>query len=1098
MEEVTGPKSWLPRSGRLRATLLLAAAAVGVSALGVVVASARRTDDAALERLATAVGPHRLTRARLTGGFAYAPCDTAMPNDSLVAGLVCRRDLPNQWLSVREVTRLATTMRGAVARDAMSSSGLHASAVWHVVWAKPDTAIEELRAAAQLRPADARIQNDLAVALLARAEGQQDARSILDAYSAVDSAVTLAPRLPEARFNRALILERLNLRGDAITEWSAFLQLDDRTQWAVEARQYLRGLRVPAPDWQTVQPKLDAAVVAGEDSVVRRIATMFPGRLTEAARLTTLDWARSLQDGQPRADSLLPRAFGIARGLASATGDSLWHDVVRALIESSERKDQARLNAAARGFIAYDVGQAYLESLKGDSARPWLVEASRQFAAANNAARFLSDFGLARVSYLRPNSAEAIAAFRRVTQTTPNAYRRIRGRAIRTEGVVQGVEANFHASIDAFLAAIREGEGTGDPGLDLQPRTNLALDYASLGSDEAAWRHLYAGLRSATRYPDVDADVRLVFLVAAHLSARTHPRIASLFQREAVRLAGLSTTSRGDSLRLVSALERQAELFGRAGQSEQALETVRAARAYLARLETDSVTASFGADIDLVEGLAWLRVRPDSAVRILRRVVDRYRATRYRMEVDRALLLLANAYAATGAMDSAQRAFAEAIAETERRRSGITSAEDRARFLDLARPIIDQHVTFLIDRGDSLSALEFIERMRGRVLLERTNSAAHDTDTSERIVDRVRSILPAGTSIVSYAVLPRELVAWLITRDGVSMYRTRDVVELERLTSHFSTLVQSRSSTPEIRAAAGQLHRVLLSPFASKLTAGSTLIVIPDKWLHFVPFAALFDDSTRTFAIERLQIGIAPSVQLYAQSVSRYQQLWAKTAPSVLAVGNPAFEARMFPLPPLPGAEVEATTVASFYPNARVLIGRSATKRAFLTEMATSNVVHFAGHGVVRTDAPLSSYLVLAPDGDSEASSTLTAQDLSGVRLSKTRLAILSGCQTAGGRISDTEGASSLARALFGAGVPAVVASLWAVDDRATAEFFTAYHRRLSQGEDPTAALRLTQKEWLTRTSDPWQSVSTWAAFALFGATSNERTSAVGVARSQE
>ena len=206
----------------------------------------------------------------------------------------------------------------------------------------------------------------------------------------------------------------------------------------------------------------------------------------------------------------------------------------------------------------------------------------------------------------------------------------------------------------------------------------------------------------------------------------------------------------------------------------------------------------------------------------------------------------------------------------------------------------------------------------------------------------------------------------------------------------------------------------------------------------------------------------------------------------------------MFALPPLPGAEVEATTVASFYPNARILIGRRATKRAFLTEMATSNVVHFAGHGVVRTDAPLLSYLVLAADGDSEASATLTAQDLFGVRLSKTRLAILSGCQTAGGKISDTEGASSLARALFGAGVPAVVASLWAVDDKATAEFFTAYHRRLSKGEDPTAALRLTQKEWLTRTSDPWQSVSTWAAFALFGATSDETKSAFGVATRQQ
>jgi CHAT domain-containing protein len=206
----------------------------------------------------------------------------------------------------------------------------------------------------------------------------------------------------------------------------------------------------------------------------------------------------------------------------------------------------------------------------------------------------------------------------------------------------------------------------------------------------------------------------------------------------------------------------------------------------------------------------------------------------------------------------------------------------------------------------------------------------------------------------------------------------------------------------------------------------------------------------------------------------------------VLAVGDPAFEPGMFSLPRLPGAETEARNVANLYPNARVLTGDRATKRAFLAEAVTSHIVHFAGHGVLRTDAPLSSYLVFASDGTGEASATLTGREIFAVRLRKTRLAILSGCQTAAGQISDTEGASSLARALFGAGVPAVVASLWAVDDEATAEFFAAYHRRLSRGEDPTAALRRTQQEWLARSTNGWRGVATWAAFAVYGATRND------------
>ena len=173
------------------------------------------------------------------------------------------------------------------------------------------------------------------------------------------------------------------------------------------------------------------------------------------------------------------------------------------------------------------------------------------------------------------------------------------------------------------------------------------------------------------------------------------------------------------------------------------------------------------------------------------------------------------------------------------------------------------------------------------------------------------------------------------------------------------------------------------------------------------------------------------------------------------------------------------------YQALRLLVGSQATKRAFLDNAAVSNIVHFAGHGVVRPEAPLLSHLVLATDTTDATAGTLTARDLFDLRLPRTRLAILSGCHTGSGRLSDTEGASSLARALFAAGVPAVIASLWAVDDEATAEFFASYHRRLSRGEDPTSALVRTQREWMARDRG-WHGASTWAAFALFGATTRE------------
>jgi CHAT domain-containing protein len=285
--------------------------------------------------------------------------------------------------------------------------------------------------------------------------------------------------------------------------------------------------------------------------------------------------------------------------------------------------------------------------------------------------------------------------------------------------------------------------------------------------------------------------------------------------------------------------------------------------------------------------------------------------------------------------------------------------------------------------------------------------------------------------------------------------------------------------TDEAKAASAELYRVLMAPIIRDVAASTRLVIIPDKWLQFVPFAALYDASANQFLVQRFEMGVTPSVRLFVESSRRYDALHRPRVPSVLAVGDPSFDARIFTLPRLPNAKREAAQVASLYPGSETLLGPAATKRAFLRSASTANVIHFAGHGVFRPDAPLSSYLVLA--ADSGTAGTLAAKELFVHSLPSTWLAILSGCQTASGGLSATEGVSSLARAFFAAGVPAVIASLWSVDDAATAEFFTDFHKVLSKDGDPSAALQRTQIAWVEKHG--WTGASTWAAFTLFGST---------------
>ena len=65
------------------------------------------------------------------------------------------------------------------------------------------------------------------------------------------------------------------------------------------------------------------------------------------------------------------------------------------------------------------------------------------------------------------------------------------------------------------------------------------------------------------------------------------------------------------------------------------------------------------------------------------------------------------------------------------------------------------------------------------------------------------------------------------------------------------------------------------------------------------------------------------------------------------------------------------------------------------------------------------------------------------------------------------------------AGVPAVVASQWAIEDEETSAFFVAFHERVARGERPASALRATQVERIGGSGA--REPSAWAAFQIFG-----------------
>jgi len=150
-------------------------------------------------------------------------------------------------------------------------------------------------------------------------------------------------------------------------------------------------------------------------------------------------------------------------------------------------------------------------------------------------------------------------------------------------------------------------------------------------------------------------------------------------------------------------------------------------------------------------------------------------------------------------------------------------------------------------------------------------------------------------------------------------------------------------------------------------------------------------------------------------------------------------------------------------------------------EMAQYRIVHIATHGLLDSDHPFLSGLVLSlvDDRGRPQSGFLGLQDIYNLELNAD-LVVLSGCETGLGKEIDGEGLVGLARGFMYAGARRVVASLWNADDAATSELMAKFYTAMERdGMRPAVALRQAQIEmWKQpRWSDPYY----WAGFEIQG-----------------
>jgi CHAT domain-containing protein len=940
--------------------------------------------------------------------------------------------------------------------------------------------------ASQLAPNDARLLSDLAAAFLARAREKDDPHDFVLALATADKAVTVNRQLPEAQFNRAVALERLFLFIPAKSAWEDYLQLDSVSDWAREGRARHAALSEPtlAAAWDEQEKLLDYPETSQD--TVEKIGRQFPQETRQYVEETILgSWGdQILKREAQNALRTLANARRAADLLIRLHEEYMPADAVAAIDRALSAGDLATVTALAEGHRAYRDGRILDKQFRGPEARPLFEEARRAFARGRSPAEALASLYLAIGYYQEFRYGRAVQILDGFVPAEARSERHpgLLGRAYWLIGLMHVGDGEPEMSLLAYRIALSAMQKTGGAEGIAGVHAVLAENFRYLGRWRETWWHLYQALTATPRIQSSRRLGAILTELADACEATGEWSVASYFREEAVRVA----EGAGEPGSLAQALLRSSQTLMQAGKEPEAEARLMEARQALERIPDATLRERTEADLLIAESTIHTVDFRDT----LTEALAFYEGKDNHFLVSRLLLARARSGILMGEEGAAEQDLRRAIQEYELQRSRVGEEALQISFFDQAESLYAEMIRLqAIHFGRAGAALDFAERSRARALLDRVGPITQERKreilagtveplTSEELGQR----LPEGMAILEYALLKDRLLVWVIRRNGLHLEEgSAGFLVMDALVNRLRNAIAERSPN-EVLAAASSLYDLLIRPVLSHLEPQDRLVFIPDKSLHSIPFAALFDRIDRKYLVENYVISVAPSATLALHAVTRQLKLELEETgrmPTALVVGNPAFRKDLVPLLDLPQAEREAEEIKNLFPGSEALIREEATRSRFLDAAGDYEIIHFGGHAVVNQEFPLLSYLVLSPENPKE-SGLLYGHELYSGHFERSQLAVLAACETASGPISG-EGVMSLARAFLAVGVPNVVASLWDIEDQMATQLLRAFYARLTRVSDPVVALRDAQLSLLRSSNSNLRDPAAWAAFELFG-----------------
>jgi CHAT domain-containing protein len=430
---------------------------------------------------------------------------------------------------------------------------------------------------------------------------------------------------------------------------------------------------------------------------------------------------------------------------------------------------------------------------------------------------------------------------------------------------------------------------------------------------------------------------------------------------------------------------------------------------------------------------------------------------------------LADVYVKWGRVEDADRLFLDAIHTVEKARSEIDQEEKRMSFLD-AGPFYDGYLSFLVDHGKEIQAMQVAEFGRARTLAE---GMGIDAPKSRLDLHQIQRALRQNEIILAYWLSDKQSYLWAVTPSQNKFFRLPSRRDIDQAVEFYNAQVQERRKT-EDSPGGGVLYNMLVKPAEALLPRDAHVIVIPHRSLYRLNFETLVvPDNAPRYWINDVTIENTSSLSF--RFAARRN---ASNAPrQLLLMGDPIEVTPEYPK--LKNAADEMKNIANHFSAAQtnVIPGETATPNAYFTARPENyRFIDFVTHGTAAPLNPLDSAIVLSPDKDK--SYKLYAHDII-KRPIHAEIVTVSACYGAGGRTYSGEGLVGLAWAFMRAGAHHVVAALWEAQDVVTPTLMDDFYSGLKSGKSATDALRAAKLKMLRSPSLKARAYY-WASLQLY------------------